>query len=220
MLNSTETTKAPTGLQFLSLLVLMAAVVVASNVLVQYPVQYQLGPLILEDLLTWGAFTYPVAFLVTDLCNRTFGPARARNVVVLGFLLAVGISIYAATPRIAIASGSAFLVAQLLDVSIFNRLRHAHWWRAPLISSIIGSVLDTFLFFSLAFAASFAVLGANDPFAIEAAPFLGAFGAEVPRWMSWAVGDLAVKLIVALALLAPYRLIIPFFQPLRPVEGA
>lgn len=194
----------------------MAAVVVASNVLVQYPVRYDLGPLILEDLLTWGAFTYPIAFLVTDLCNRTFGPAKARIVVIAGFAIAVGISIYAATPRIAIASGTAFLVAQLLDVSIFHRLRDSHWWRAPLISSVLGSVLDTLLFFSLAFAASFALLGANDDFAIEAAPFLGAFGFDAPRWMSWSVGDLAVKLLVALSLLAPYRIIIPFFQPLRP----
>ena len=194
----------------------MAAIVVASNVLVQYPVRYDLGPLILEDLLTWGAFTYPIAFLVTDLCNCTFGPAKARIVVIAGFVLAVGISIYAATPRIAIASGSAFLVAQLLDVSIFHRLRYAHWWRAPLVSSFLGSVIDTLLFFSLAFATSFAVLGANDDFAIKAARFLGAFMVEVPRWMSWATGDLAVKLLVALSLLAPYRIIIPFFQPLRP----
>ncbi len=198
-------------------LLAMAAVVVASNVLVQYPVQYTLGPLILEDLLTWGAFTYPIAFLVTDLCNRSFGPAKARFVVIIGFLIAVCISIYAATPRIAIASGTAFLVAQLLDVAVFHRLREAHWWRAPLISSTLGSVIDTLLFFSLAFAASLVVLGPNDLFAIETAPFLGLFDAEVPRWMSWAVGDLAVKLLVALSLLAPYRIIIPFFQPLRPV---
>ena len=202
---------------FFLFLALMAAVVVASNVLVQYPVRYALGPLILEDLLTWGAFTYPVAFMVTDLCNRTFGPAKARIVVISGFVLAVAISIYAATPRIAIASGSAFLVAQLLDVAIFNRLRHAHWWRPPLVSSLVGSAVDTILFFSLAFAASFAVLGPNDSFAIEAAPFLGAFALEVPRWMSWAFGDFAVKLLIAMALLVPYRFVIPFFQPLRAV---
>jgi len=218
MQQSNMTIEAPRANGYFFLfLALMAAVVVASNVLVQYPVRYVLGPLILEDLLTWGAFTYPVAFLVTDLCNRTFGPAKARIVVILGFILAVGISIYAATPRIAIASGSAFLAAQLFDVAVFNRLRHAHWWRAPLISSVLGSVLDTLLFFSMAFAASFAVLGPNDPFAIEAAPFLGAFATEVPRWMSWAIGDLMVKVIVALGLLLPYRLVIPFFQPQRAV---
>lgn len=220
MLKTHPKSDLPATRQLLPFLLLMAAVVVASNVLVQYPVQYTLGPLILEDLLTWGAFTYPVAFLITDLCNRTFGPARARIIVIIGFILAVGISIYAATPRIAIASGSAFLVAQMLDVSVFHRLRDAHWWRAPLISSVLGSCLDTVLFFSLAFAASFAILGPNDDFAIEAAPFLGLFATEVPRWMSWAIGDLAVKLLVALVLLAPYRLIIPFFQPLRPAGSA
>lgn len=220
MLKTSSFSTLPAFRRLLPFLLAMAVVVVASNVLVQYPVQYRLGPLILEDLLTWGAFTYPVAFLITDLSNRTFGPEKARLVVILGFILAVGISVYAATPRIAIASGSAFVVAQLLDVSIFHRLRHASWWRAPLISSVLGSCLDTVLFFSLAFAASFAILGANDEFAIEAAPFLGLFTTEVPRWMSWAIGDLAVKLVVALALLAPYRLIIPHFQPLRLTENA
>ncbi|MCR9139760.1 MAG: VUT family protein [Alphaproteobacteria bacterium] len=220
MLNQHSQSAQPSLGLLIPFLLAMAAIVVASNVLVQFPVQYSLGPLVLEDLLTWGAFTYPIAFLITDLSNRTFGPARARLVVITGFIIAVGISVYAATPRIAIASGSAFLVAQLLDISIFHRLRHAHWWRAPLISSVLGSCLDTLLFFSLAFAASFAILGANDEFAIEAAPFLGLFATEVPRWMSWAIGDLAVKLIVALALLAPYRIIIPFFQPLRPTESA
>lgn len=219
MLTTSPLSVLPAMGRLIPFLLAMAAVVVASNVLVQYPVHYRLGPLILEDLLTWGAFTYPVAFLITDLSNRTFGPQRARIVVIVGFILAVGISVYAATPRIAIASGSAFLVAQLLDVSIFHRLRHARWWRAPLISSVLGSCLDTVLFFSLAFAAGFVILGANDDFAIEAAPFLGLFATDVPRWMSWAIGDLAVKLLVALVLLAPYRLIIPFFQPLRPAEN-
>ncbi|MCP5001586.1 MAG: queuosine precursor transporter [Hyphomicrobiales bacterium] len=190
----------------------MAAVVIASNYLVQFPVMYTLGPFILEDLLTWGAFTYPVAFLVTDLSNRHFGPAKARIIVTVGFILAVGISIYVATPRIAIASGSAFLVAQLLDVSIFDRLRHSHWWHAPLISSVLGSIIDTVLFFSLAFAAVFVMLGANDPFALEAAPLVGFFSAEVPRWMSWALGDLTVKLLVSLAMLAPYRVLLSVFH--------
>ncbi|MEX3011589.1 queuosine precursor transporter [Hoeflea sp. TYP-13] len=190
----------------------MAAVVIASNYLVQFPVMYTVGPFILEDLLTWGAFTYPVAFLVTDLSNRHFGPAKARVIVTVGFVLAVGISIYVATPRIAIASGTAFLVAQLLDVSIFDRLRHSHWWHAPLISSVLGSIIDTVLFFSLAFAAGLAVLGANDAFAIEAAPLVGFFQMEAPRWMSWAVGDLTVKLLVSLAMLAPYRVFLSVFQ--------
>ncbi len=194
----------------------MAAVVVASNYLVQFPVMATLGPFILEDLLTWGAFTYPVAFLVTDLSNRHFGPSKARLIVTAGFILAVAISIYAATPRIAIASGTAFLVAQLLDVSIFDRLRHSHWWHAPLVSSVFGSIIDTVLFFSLAFAAIFVILGPNDGFAFEAAPLMGFFSAEVPRWMSWVLGDLAVKLLVSLAMLAPYRILLSMLRLHRP----
>src|SRR5690606_37094232 len=122
----------------------MAAVVVASNFLVQFPFAH-FG---LQDLLTWGAFTYPLAFLVNDLTNRRYGPAAARKVVYVGFAIAVVLSIWLATPRIAVASGSAFLVAQLLDVSVFDRLRERAWWQAPLISSVIGSVIDTVLFFS------------------------------------------------------------------------
>ena len=124
--------------------------------------------------------------------------------VLAGFALAVLLSIALATPRIAIASGTAFLTAQLLDVAIFDRLRDGAWWRAPLVSSVIGSVLDTCLFFSLAFAPAFAVLGPNDPFAIGAAPLLGVLAVEAPRWVSWALGDLAVKLLVGLAMLLPY----------------
>lgn len=184
----------------------MGLVVLASNVLVQYPVAARIGSLNLADLLTYGAFTYPVAFLVTDLTNRWLGPQVARLVVLAGFALAVVLSIWAATPRIAIASGSAFLVAQLLDVSIFDRLRRRSWWIAPLISSLIGSALDTVLFFTLAFSAGFAVLGPNDAFAVEMAPFLGVFQAEVPRWMSWAAGDFVVKMLVAGAMLLPFSL--------------
>lgn len=191
----------------------MAAVVVLSNILVQHPVAYTLGGLNLADLLTWGAFTYPIAFLVTDLSNRSFGPAKARVVVFVGFAIAVGLSIWFATPRIAIASGSAFLMAQLLDVSLFNRLRSGIWWKAPLVSSTIASVLDTALFFSLAFAAQFSVLGPNDAFAIEAAPLV-ALGMEAPRWMSWALGDLAVKLLAVAVLLVPYRVLIGFLRPM------
>ena len=197
----------------------MAAVVVASNYLVQFPVVGRLGSINLADLLTWGAFTYPAAFLVTDLTNRHLGVASARRVVLIGFALAVLLSILLATPRIAIASGSAFLVAQLLDVFVFNRLRSRAWWQAPLISSVLGSIVDTGLFFSLAFAASFEGLGANDSFAIEIAPMLGVLAFEAPRWMSWALGDLAVKLAVALALLAPYRFAISFI-PSKPQGGA
>lgn len=152
----------------------MAVIVVASNILVQYPV---------NDWLTWGAFTYPVAFLVTDLANRRLGPAAARRVVYLGFALAVICSIWLATPRIALASGTAFLVAQLLDVLLFDRLRRGSWWRAPLVSSAVASTIDTALFFSLAFALT-----------------------GLP-WIGWAMGDLAVKLGVAVAMLLPFRLL-------------
>jgi queuosine precursor transporter len=181
----------------------MALVVIASNYLVQFPLQLTLGSVDLADLLTWGAFTYPLAFLVTDLTNRRFGVRAARGVVLAGFVIAVALSIWLATPRIAIASGSAFLLAQLLDVSIFDTLRRAAWWKAPLISTVIGSVVDTVLFFTLAFAATFAFLGANDDFAIGTAPLFGVFAVEAPRWVSWALGDLAVKLLALLSVIRP-----------------
>jgi queuosine precursor transporter len=152
----------------------MTLIVVASNILVQYPV---------NDWLTWGAFTYPLAFLVTDLANRRLGPAAARRVVYVGFALAVLCSAVLATPRIALASGTAFLVAQLLDVVVFDRLRRGIWWRAPLVSSVLGSTIDTALFFTLAFAAT-----------------------GLP-WIGWAIGDLAVKFAVALVMLIPFRLL-------------
>lgn len=182
----------------------MAVVVVLSNVLVQYPVQASVGGLNLAELLTWGAFTYPLAFLVTDITNRTFGAAKARIVVLAGFAVAVALSIWLATPRIAIASGTAFLVAQLVDVSVFDRLRSANWWRAPLVSSVIGSVLDTVLFFSLAFASFFAFLGEGS--LIDPVPLLGVLPVTVPLWVSLAAGDLVVKLLVGIAALAPYRI--------------
>jgi uncharacterized PurR-regulated membrane protein YhhQ (DUF165 family) len=182
----------------------MIAIVGGSNYLVQFPVHAKLGPVNLADLLTWAAFTYPVAFLVTDLVNRAFGPAAARKVIYAGFALGVALSVWLATPRIAIASGSAFLVAQLLDVFIFHRLRDRSWWVPPAVSSLIGSLVDTFLFFSLAFAASMAFLGENNSFAIANAPLLGIFGVEAPRWVSWALGDLVVKVLMATVLLAPY----------------
>ena len=197
----------------------MALVVVASNILVQFPVMHVAAGVDLSELLTWGAFTYPLAFLVNDLTNRAFGPASARKVVGLGFLLAVVCSVVvppvlfslglfpfemeiARLARIAIASGTAFLVAQMLDVSVFDRLRRDDWWRAPLISSTVGSVVDTALFFTLAFAASLAFLGPTDDFATAASPLV-----DAPRWVVWAMGDFAVKVAVGLLALVPYGLV-------------
>ncbi|MGH6946344.1 MAG: queuosine precursor transporter [Kiloniellales bacterium] len=150
----------------------MTVIVTAANILVAYPI---------NDWLTWGAFSYPVTFLVTDFTNRTLGAAAARKVVYAGFVVAVVLSLWLADPRIALASGSAFLIAQLLDIAIFDRLRRASWWRAPFISSTISSAIDTAIFFCLAFA-----------------------GTGLP-WITWALGDYAVKLAMALAMLAPFR---------------
>jgi len=184
----------------------MAAVVVTSNILVQYPVAATLGGVNLADVLTWGAFTYPLAFLVTDVVNRTFGPETARRVALAGFAIAVVMSVALASPRIAIASGSAFLAAQLLDVALFQRLRDGAWWRAPLVSSVVASALDTALFFSLAFSA--AIPFGIDGFATETVPLFGiANAAEAPRWVSWALADFCVKLLVAAAALGPYRIL-------------
>lgn len=161
----------------------MTVIVAASNVLVQYPI---------NDWLTWGAFTYPIAFLVTDLTNRALGAAKARQVVYAGFALAVVFSMVLATPRIAIASGLAFLVAQLLDVYIFDRLRRSGaWWTPPLVSSSVASAVDTALFFSIAFA-----------------------GTAVP-WVTLGLGDYAVKLALALAMLIPFRALMHFARPQR-----
>jgi len=162
----------------------MVAIVALSNYAVQFPI---------NDWLTWGALTYPVAFLVTDLTNRRLGPQAARVVICVGFLLAVLLSIWLATPRIAIASGSAFLVAQLLDVAVFNRLRARVWWQAPLVSSTLGSIVDTLLFFSIAFAAT-----------------------GLP-WITWALGDFAVKMAMTAVMLIPFRLLMPLLQP--RIEG-
>ncbi|MEE4295934.1 MAG: queuosine precursor transporter [Wenzhouxiangella sp.] len=152
----------------------MVVIVASANYLVQFPV---------NDWLTWGALTYPISYFVTDLTNRWYGPERARKVVYVGFVLAVILSAWLASPRIAIASGAAFLVSQLLDVSIFNRLRGGRWWRAPLMSSVLGSLVDTALFFALAF-----------------------YATGVP-WMTLAIGDYGVKVVIAAAMLGPYRLI-------------
>lgn len=190
----------------------MAVVVVASNFLVQFPFEHW-G---MGEILTWGAFSYPLAFLVNDLTNRCFGPQRARRVVLVGFAIAVVLSVLLASPRIAIASGSAFLVAQLLDISIFDRLRRGRWWRAPLISTIIGSTIDTALFFSVAFAGVFSfldtALGHQDGSLAFAVPLFG-MGAEVPLWVSLALGDLVVKLLVGFAMLIPYGAIMTFVRP-------
>ncbi|TKT75272.1 queuosine precursor transporter [Aquamicrobium sp. LC103] len=188
----------------------MAVVVTASNFLVQFPFAH-FG---LQDVLTWGAFTYPVAFLVTDLTNRRYGPTAARKVVFVGFVIAIALSVWLATPRIAIASGSAFLVAQLLDVSIFDKLRRQVWWRAPLISSIIGSIIDTIIFFSLAFAARFAFLdtgfGLEDGSLGFPVPFMGT---EAPLWVSLALGDFSVKILIGFAMLAPYGALLSVLRP-------
>lgn len=198
------------SLTLLPFVAAMAAIVAASNFLVQYPFAH-LG---LQDILTWGAFTYPVAFLVTDLTNRSFGPAPARKVVYAGFAVAVVLSVWLATPRIAIASGTAFLAAQLLDVAVFDRLRRQAWWRAPLISTLIGSALDTVIFFSLAFAARFAVLdtafGREDGSLAFPVPF---FGGEAPLWVSLALGDFAVKILIGLVMLAPYGVLLNVLRP-------
>ncbi|MDX1239541.1 VUT family protein [Sinorhizobium medicae] len=198
---------------------LMTLAVVASNFLVQYPLPGSIAGMQLGDLLTWGAFSYPFAFLVTDLTNRQFGPRIARRVVVAGFAVAVLLSVLAATPRIAIASGSAFLLGQLLDISIFNRLRRQTWWHAPLAGSLIGSGLDTAMFFSFAFAPFFVFFGPNDGFALEAAPVLGLLSVDAPRWISWALGDLAVKIVCGIVLLLPYGALMSVVKPMPAAKA-
>lgn len=183
----------------------MAAVVAASNFLVQYPFDH-FG---LKDLLTWGAFTYPAAFLVNDLANRRYGPQVARMAVFAGFVLAVVLSVWLATPRIAVASGTAFLLAQLLDTQVFTRLRRRSWWQAPLLSTVLGSILDTILFFGIAFSARFAFLDAMTGMEDGSLAFPVAFlGAQVPLWVSLAAGDFMVKIATGLAMLAPYGAIV------------
>lgn len=210
--------------RYLPFVAAMALVVVASNILVQFPVQGHVGGLSLADVLTWGAFTYPFAFLVTDLANRRYGPMVARRIVFVGFAIAVVCSIVVPPllfrhgfiefqtaadrlVRIAAASGSAFLIGQLLDVTVFNWLRRQSWWRAPVFASLAGSVIDTAVFFGIAFAATFAFVGPGDAFALEQAPLFGLFGIETARWVSWALGDFTVKLAIAVFALIPYRLI-------------
>ena len=142
--------------RFVAAIAAMVVVVTASNILVLYPVEATLGPINLKDLLTWGAFTYPFAFLVSDLTNRHDGPRQARFVVLVGFLVGLALSFWLSTPRIAIASGSAFLIGQLLDIAVFQRLRNRYWLVPPLSASLFGSLLDTAIFFTIAFAPAFA----------------------------------------------------------------
>ncbi|MCB5204455.1 queuosine precursor transporter [Neorhizobium sp. T786] len=198
----------------------MAAIVVASNILVQFHLTGTLWGIALGDLLTWGAFTYPVAFLVTDLTNRQFGPAIARRVVYVGFVVGVALSFWLSEPRIAIASGTAFLIGQLLDISVFNELRRKTWWKAPLAASMVGTVIDTALFFSLAFAPFFAFIGPNVDFAVAPAPILGVLATEAPRWISWALGDLVVKVMAGVVLLLPYGALMNVLKPMPTVKSA
>ena len=172
---------------FLTLSFLMGVVVLASNYLVQFPIKYY-G---LEEILTYGAFSYPIAFLITDLANRSFGKLIARKIVYIGFSIGILFTLIFSTNftdlisiRIAIGSGTAFIIAQLLDVQIFDQLRQKKWFIAPLTSSLIGSTVDTFLFFSISF-----------------------YATGIP-WFTLSLGDLAVKIFVALAMLIPFRLML------------
>lgn len=188
---------------FLIALAAMTLVVLSSNILVQYPFQH-LG---LGDYLTWGAFSYPFAFLVTDLSNRRFGPKGARRVVYAGFVLAVFLSVILATPRIAIASGAAFIVAQLLDIQIFFRLRGKAWWMPPFVSSVISSGLDTAIFFSIAF-----YCGALPGFGVTISDALGHAGIAdqciALPWTNLAIADYLVKLALAAISIAPYGVVL------------
>ena len=175
---------------FLTLSVLMGVVVLASNYLVQFPVKYY-G---LEKMLTYGAFSYPIAFLITDLANRSYGKLVARKIVYIGFIIGIAITHLFSTSftdlisvRIAIGSGTAFIIAQLLDVQIFDQLRERKWFVAPLTSSFIGSTVDTFLFFSISF-----------------------YGTGI-SWVTLSFGDLAVKIFVTLLMLIPFRLLLGTF---------
>ena len=182
---------------FFILTFLMASVVVLSNYLVQFPVNY-MG---FQDLLTYGAFSYPIAFLITDLSNRRYGKNTAKKIVYLGFILGVILTFYFSTNysdlisiRIAIGSGTAFLVAQLIDVNIFDRLRKKVWFVAPLVSSLIGSGIDTFLFFSISF-----------------------YGTGV-NWITLSLGDLFVKIFVALMMLIPFRILLSHVKEISTME--
>lgn len=188
----------------------MAAIVLASNILVQF---------LFGNWLTWGAFTYPLAFLVTDLMNRLYGAGPARQVVFAGFIVGVFCSLVGTqimgefgplvTLRIALGSGLAFLTAQLLDVAVFDRMRSGAWWRAPLVSTLVGSSVDTALFFTIAFSGSLAFIEPENDvsWAGEILPLLGT-GPEAPLWVSLAIADWLVKLALALLALVPFRMIV------------
>ena len=176
---------------FLTLSFLMGVVVLVSNYLVQFPIRYY-G---LEEILTYGAFSYPIAFLITDLTNRAYGKAIAKKIVYIGFIIGIVFTLLFSTNfadlisvRIAIGSGSAFMVAQLLDVQIFDQLKKKKWFVAPLTSSFIGSTVDTFLFFSISF-----------------------YATGIP-WVTLSFGDLTVKIFVALVMLIPFRLLLGTFK--------
>lgn len=195
----------------------MAAIVVASNILVQF--------LLLDGLLTWGAFTYPFAFLVTDVMNRVYGVQSARKVIFAGFVAGIvcsligtqimlqgdGYTYQAVALRVAVGSATAFLIAQLVDVFVFNRMRDGSWWKAPFTSSLVGSALDTAIFFTIAFSQSITVFGENADMEVswawDAVPFL-LVGQPVPLWISLAVADWGLKFALALIALVPFRLIV------------
>ena len=223
--------------RLLAAIAAMVVVVAASNVLVLFPLQAQLGPVNLADLLTWGAFTFPFAFLVTDLTNRFDGARNARLVVLVGFLVGLGLSFYlsyhplpwnpegapATTQRIALASATAFVTGQLLDIAVFSRLRASKaWFLPPLAGSLFGSVIDTTIFFTIAFAPALAgvdaLFGLADGSLGFPAPWLG-IGPEVPLWTSLATGDFLVKFLAALLLLAPYRALMGRLMPLPAVAA-
>ena len=198
MTKSTPTSSFQDRSYFLLALIAMALVVLVSNILVQHP----FTPLGLADFLTWAAFTYPVAFLINDLTNRYYGPKAARKVVFLGFALAVILSLIFADMRIAIASGTAFFTAHMLDVFVFDKLRDKlTWWHAPLLSSLLGSSIDTLIFFPLAF------YGAGDSFInmVQSYSILG-ISLTMETWVMWAFCDYMVKLGVAVVMLGAYRL--------------
>ena len=195
---------------YLPFVAAMSIVVVASNILVQYPFDH-FG---MKDFLTWGAFTYPIAFLVNDLTNRRYGKSAARRVVFSGFLLAVILSVYLATPRIAIASGTAFLAGQLLDIQVFDRLRRLEWWKAPFMATVFGSIVDTVIFFSLAFAASFAFI--DTAFGMQDGSLgfpVAFFGGETSLWIALAFGDLCVKILMGVLALVPYGALLNVLRP-------
>ena len=221
--------------RFLAAVAAMVVVVAASNILVLFPLQAQLGSVNLADLLTWGAFTFPFAFLITDLTNRYDGPRNARLVVLVGFLVGLGLSFYlsynplpwnaggspATTQRIAMASATAFLIGQLLDIAVFSRLRSSRaWYLPPLLGSLFGSMIDTAIFFTVAFSPAMAgidaMFGLPDGSLGFPAPWLG-IGPEVPLWTSLASGDFMVKFLAALLLLAPYRALLGRIRPLPPL---